>query len=51
MTDVDQAYAKLKAQGVTFEVEPVGQDWGARIAALRDPDGNNLYLLQWIGKD
>jgi hypothetical protein len=24
--------------------------WGARMAALKDPDGNNLYLLQRLQK-
>jgi catechol 2,3-dioxygenase-like lactoylglutathione lyase family enzyme len=49
VTNVDEAYAELKARGVQFEAKPADQDRGARVATLRDPDGNNLYLLQWIG--
>jgi len=25
---------------------PEDQPWGARMVGLKDPDGNNLYLLQ-----
>jgi hypothetical protein len=25
---------------------PEDQSWGARMVGLKDPDGNNLYLLQ-----
>jgi catechol 2,3-dioxygenase-like lactoylglutathione lyase family enzyme len=51
VADVDQAYANLKTRGVTFEVEPADQDWGARVAVLKDPNGNNLYLLAWIRRE
>jgi catechol 2,3-dioxygenase-like lactoylglutathione lyase family enzyme len=40
--NVDKAYAELKVRGVRFEAEPADQNWGARLATLRDPDGNNL---------
>jgi hypothetical protein len=32
--------------GVTFGGRPEDQSWGARMVGLKDPDGNNLYLLQ-----
>jgi len=46
--DVNQIYAELKAKGVTFLGEPADQDWGARLVGLKDPDGNNLYFLQYL---
>jgi catechol 2,3-dioxygenase-like lactoylglutathione lyase family enzyme len=49
--DVDDAYAKLSATGIEFDGVPENQSWGARMVGLKDPDGNNLYLLQrgWGG--
>ncbi|HJY85178.1 MAG TPA: VOC family protein [Candidatus Binatia bacterium] len=46
--DVNQIYAELKAKGVAFLGEPADQDWGARLVGLKDPDGNNLYFLQYL---
>lgn len=46
--DVNQTYADLKAKGVEFLGEPADQDWGARLVGLKDPDGNNLYFLQYL---
>jgi len=39
-------YAKLSAARVKFDGAPQDQSWGARMVGLKDPDGNNLYLLQ-----
>ena len=47
--DVDAIYRDLKATGVEFNGEPADQDWGARLVGLRDPDGNNLYFLKYLG--
>ena len=44
--DVDRMYSTLKADGCEFAGPPEDQSWGARMARLKDPDGNNLYLLQ-----
>ena len=44
--DVDAAYTELRANGVAFDGEPADQ-WGLRIVGLKDPDGNNLYLLHY----
>ncbi len=44
--NVDQAYSDLAAQGIVFEGQPADQ-WGMRIVDLKDPDGNNLYLLHY----
>ena len=46
VTDVDGLYSTLKAAGVWFSGPPEDQSWGARMVSLKDPDGNNLYLLQ-----
>ena len=43
--DVDEAYRRLKAEGVTFAMEPADQDWGTRACSLYDPDGNVIFLL------
>ena len=48
--DVDRVYAEAKAKGLVFNGEPADQSWGARMVSLRDPDGNNLYLLKWLKK-
>jgi len=46
VSDVDSLYATLKSNGVEFDGAPENQSWGARMVGLKDPDGNNLYLLQ-----
>ena len=46
VADVDGVYAKLSAAGVKFDGSPQDESWGARMVGLKDPDGNNLYLLQ-----
>jgi uncharacterized glyoxalase superfamily protein PhnB len=46
VTDVDALYAKLCKAGVVLAGPPEDQSWGARMVGLKDPDGNNLYLLQ-----
>src|SRR5215831_4414466 len=48
--NVDGVYAEAKAKGLVFNGEPADQSWGARMVSLRDPDGNNLYLLKWLKK-
>jgi methylmalonyl-CoA/ethylmalonyl-CoA epimerase len=46
--DVDRTYHEIRARGIEFESAPADQFWGARTATLRDPDGNNIYLLAWL---
>jgi methylmalonyl-CoA/ethylmalonyl-CoA epimerase len=46
VADVDALYSTLRADGVTFNGQPEDQSWGARMVGLKDPDGNNIYLLQ-----
>jgi catechol 2,3-dioxygenase-like lactoylglutathione lyase family enzyme len=47
--DVDAIYKDLKTKGVEFQGEPADQEWGARLVGLKDPDGNNLYFLKYLG--
>ena len=46
VADVDALYANLTQAGVTCGSRPEDQSWGARMFGLKDPDGNNIYLLQ-----
>jgi glyoxylase I family protein len=46
VTDFDAAYAKLKAAGVEFLGEPVTAVGGGRIISFRDPEGNELQIVQ-----
>ena len=46
VTDIDALYAKLSKADAVFAGPPEDQSWGARMVGLKDPDGNNLYLLQ-----
>jgi catechol 2,3-dioxygenase-like lactoylglutathione lyase family enzyme len=48
--DVDRTFTELKGRGIEFVAAPADQSWGARAAVVRDPDGNNLYLLAWLPK-
>ena len=52
VTDIDATYAELKRRGAPFHVPP--KDFPddapvARIAFFRDPDGNELQLVQPLG--
>ncbi|MFQ5398229.1 MAG: VOC family protein [Anaerolineae bacterium] len=47
--NVDRAYADLTAKGVAFLGEPADlPEAGIRLAGVKDPDGNVLYLLQYL---
>jgi catechol 2,3-dioxygenase-like lactoylglutathione lyase family enzyme len=48
VSDVDALYSKLRGAGVAVAGPPEDQSWGARMVGLRDPDGNNIYLLQRV---
>jgi catechol 2,3-dioxygenase-like lactoylglutathione lyase family enzyme len=43
--DVDATYERLIGAGVRFEAAPADQEWGARHAWLRDPDGRRLSIF------
>jgi len=46
VTDFDAAYVKLKSAGVEFLGEPVTAVGGGRIISFRDPEGNELQIVQ-----
>lgn len=50
VVDIDMLYSKLRKAGVVFGRPPEDQSWGARMVGLKDPNGNNLYLLQRVRK-
>jgi lactoylglutathione lyase len=42
--DVDATFELLRAAGASVVAEPEDQRWGERVARIRDPDGNLVYL-------
>ena len=44
--DVGGEVAALREAGVDVTREPADMEWGERMAAVRDPDGNEVYLGQ-----
>jgi uncharacterized glyoxalase superfamily protein PhnB len=42
--DADAAYRAVLDAGGSSEGEPEDMPWGERVATVRDPDGNLLYL-------
>jgi len=44
-TDVEATYKELKKKGVEFSEELKKESWGT-YAMLKDPDGNEYWLLQ-----
>lgn len=48
---VDEEYARLKALGVEFFMEPTDAESGLRLAFFKDPDGNAIELLQRPGRE
>lgn len=49
--DIDAVAAELKAKGVVFHIEPFNfpDPAAVRIGFFKDPDGNNLELVQPLG--
>jgi lactoylglutathione lyase len=47
--DVDAEIDALRAEAVEIIREPEDMEWGERMAAVRDPDGNGIYLGQKLG--
>jgi glyoxylase I family protein len=46
VSDFDAAYAELKAIGVEFLFEPVIAVGGGKIVSFRDPEGNEVQIVQ-----
>lgn len=44
--DLEAAFERCVALGATVRYAPTEKPWGARLAALYDPDGNMLGLSQ-----
>jgi uncharacterized glyoxalase superfamily protein PhnB len=42
--DVDAEIARLREEGVEIAKEPEDMDWAERVASVRDPDGNEIYI-------
>jgi lactoylglutathione lyase len=42
--DVDGTLERLRASGVEVVAEPEDQPWGERVARVRDPGGDLIYL-------
>jgi catechol 2,3-dioxygenase-like lactoylglutathione lyase family enzyme len=47
--DIQGAYERLAANGVTFSEPPTQQEWGGIQAQFSDPDGNGFVLVQLPG--
>ena len=46
VTDFEQAYAQLKEAGIPFVSEPVTAVGGGKIVSFRDPEGNEVQIVQ-----
>ena len=50
VSDFDKAGCRLKALGITFLFEPVQAVGGGKVVSFRDPEGNELQIVQRTGK-
>ena len=48
--DVDRRYEELVAAGARADEPPGDQEWGARHAWLRDPDGYRVSIFSAMGQ-
>jgi catechol 2,3-dioxygenase-like lactoylglutathione lyase family enzyme len=48
--DVDARYEAMAQRRVAFSGPPADQEWGARHAWLRDPDGYRLSICSPVGE-
>jgi predicted enzyme related to lactoylglutathione lyase len=48
--DIEEAYRKLQARGVSFEEEPETMPWGHRLVRTRDPEGRSIVLAQDLNR-
>jgi glyoxylase I family protein len=46
VSDFDKAYAELKKIGIEFLFEPVIAVGGGKIVSFRDPEGNEVQIVQ-----
>jgi len=45
-TSLDEEVARLRENGLQFDLLPTDQSWGWREARLKDPDGNQIILFK-----
>jgi catechol 2,3-dioxygenase-like lactoylglutathione lyase family enzyme len=50
VSNFDEAYRKLKEQGVKFITEPMPSVGGGKTAFFHDPEGNELQIVERNGK-
>ena len=48
VTEFESVYQKLKNAGITFLFEPVTAAGGGKVVSFRDPEGNELQIVQRI---
>jgi uncharacterized glyoxalase superfamily protein PhnB len=48
--NIEEAYRKLQARGVSFEEEPQTMPWGHRLVRTRDPEGRSIVLAQDVNR-
>jgi glyoxylase I family protein len=50
VSDFDEAYGRLRRLGVTFLFEPLIAVGGGKVVSFRDPEGNELQIVERNGK-
>jgi predicted enzyme related to lactoylglutathione lyase len=50
VSNFDEAYGKLKTLGVKFLFEPIAAVGGGKVVSFRDPEGNELQIVERNGK-
>jgi predicted enzyme related to lactoylglutathione lyase len=48
--DIEEAFRKLQARGVSFEAPPETMPWGHRIVRTRDPEGRSIVMAQDLNR-
>lgn len=48
--NVDEEYKRLLAAGVKIENAPTTYPWKWRAIGLKDPDGNHISFVQFVGE-
>ena len=49
--DINEAYRKLMARGVSFEAPPEMMPWGHRVVRTRDPEGRAIWIAQMVRRE
>lgn len=51
VNDIDTAYARLQAEGVTITTPIETEPWGERFFQVSDPNGVIIQLVEWVTLD